>query len=659
VTSLLGRLDAAAGTLLARLGRSRSSDTSGIALVAAVFLIPGQSALPLTDRDEARYVIASKQMLATGDFIEPRNLDEPRWKKPVGIYWLQSAAAALSGQGAEAPLWVYRLPSALGILAAALLTSGPCVRSSARVPRPSPGLSSPRASSPRLKATSPRPMRRFSPSSSLRRARSSGRSTVPEMGFGWPHALFWVALAGGVLIKGPIILIVAGGTLLWLTVSELSIDPLRRTKPWPGLALFALADAAVVRRHRLRHRLGLLRRIRRPRLPGQGRRRGRGHTGPPGYYLMTVWVTFWPWTPLALLALPARWVAAADRGRAVPRGMDHPDLGRLRVATTKLPHYVMPVLPAVGAVIGLWLVSGPRGPVLRWIAAALSMAGAIVLAGAAIAAPLWFEGASSCLPWPWPLLGLSRRAGPRCRSVSACRGAGVLGVVAGALLLPAILREALPRLDSLFLSPRMAALDARFDACAPFPLVTTGYRELSLAFYAGSTRASSAARRPRRLLRDPAPGARVFLPLAEGERLAAANGGAIHLLGTVEGINYNAGARSDRHGPLRADDDPYSRPAGSTDAATPRGYLRVQPHHLGPASCSPPRIRLHSNPVKVAGDAPCATTIGHGDQRTWRDSYSSPAVSCRRSGRASPRPPSARSCRRAASRSGCASSTPI
>jgi 4-amino-4-deoxy-L-arabinose transferase-like glycosyltransferase len=61
-------------------------------------------------------------MLATGDFIEPRNLDEPRWKKPIGIYWLQSAAAALSGQGAEAPLWVWRLPSALGILAAALLT---------------------------------------------------------------------------------------------------------------------------------------------------------------------------------------------------------------------------------------------------------------------------------------------------------------------------------------------------------------------------------------------------------------------------------------------------------------------------------------------------------------------------------------------------------
>jgi len=112
VTPLLGRLDAAASGLLARLGRSPSLAVLLIALVAAVYLVPGQSALPLTDRDEARYVVASKQMLATGDFIEPRNLDEPRWKKPVGIYWLQSAAASLSGQGTDAPLWVYRLPSA-------------------------------------------------------------------------------------------------------------------------------------------------------------------------------------------------------------------------------------------------------------------------------------------------------------------------------------------------------------------------------------------------------------------------------------------------------------------------------------------------------------------------------------------------------------------
>jgi hypothetical protein len=85
----------------------------------------------------------------------------------------------------------------------------------------------------------------------------------------------------------------------------------------------------------------------------------------------------------------------------------------------------------------------------------------------------------------------------------------------------------------------MAALDARFDACAPFPLVTTEYEELSLAFYAGLDTRLVHATEAEAFLADPTPGARAFLPLEDGERLAAANGGAIHLLGTVEGINYN------------------------------------------------------------------------------------------------------------------------
>jgi hypothetical protein len=107
--------------------------------------------------------------------------------------------------------------------------------------------------------------------------------------------------------------------------------------------------------------------------------------------------------------------------------------------------------------------------------------------------------------------------------------------------MPALLRESLPRLDSLFLSPRMAALDARFDDCAPFPLVSTEYEELSLAFYAGLDTRLVHADEAEALLREPTPGARAFLPLEDGERLAAGEG-VLDLLGTVEGINYNASA---------------------------------------------------------------------------------------------------------------------
>jgi hypothetical protein len=101
----------------------------------------------------------------------------------------------------------------------------------------------------------------------------------------------------------------------------------------------------------------------------------------------------------------------------------------------------------------------------------------------------------------------------------------------------------------------MAALEARFDACAPFPLVSTEYEELSLAFYAGLDTRLVHAGEAEAILGDAAPGARVFLPLAEGERIAA-GGRAIRLLGTVEGINYNDSPDPIAMGLFAVADDP-------------------------------------------------------------------------------------------------------
>ena len=83
-------------------------------LLCLVAFLPGISTLPPIDRDEPRFVQASKQMAESGDFVDIRFQDESRYKKPVGIYWLHNAALALSGQGSDAPIWVYRLVSVLG-----------------------------------------------------------------------------------------------------------------------------------------------------------------------------------------------------------------------------------------------------------------------------------------------------------------------------------------------------------------------------------------------------------------------------------------------------------------------------------------------------------------------------------------------------------------
>ncbi|MEJ0041011.1 MAG: hypothetical protein WDM81_01710 [Rhizomicrobium sp.] len=45
----------------------------------------------------------------------------PRYKKPAGIYWLQSATTAIAGLGDRGHIWTYRLASLLGGTLAVLL----------------------------------------------------------------------------------------------------------------------------------------------------------------------------------------------------------------------------------------------------------------------------------------------------------------------------------------------------------------------------------------------------------------------------------------------------------------------------------------------------------------------------------------------------------
>ena len=72
-------------------------------LVALLSFLPGFFSIPPIDRDEARFAQATKQMVESGDYIDIRFQDEVRYKKPVGIYWLQAgavnAASAAGGSG--------------------------------------------------------------------------------------------------------------------------------------------------------------------------------------------------------------------------------------------------------------------------------------------------------------------------------------------------------------------------------------------------------------------------------------------------------------------------------------------------------------------------------------------------------------------------------
>ena len=71
--------------------------------------------LPVLDRDEARFVTASKTMILNEDFIDIKMVEEKRYKKPIGIYWFQVVTNLTFGDYPYDKIWIYRIPSILGI----------------------------------------------------------------------------------------------------------------------------------------------------------------------------------------------------------------------------------------------------------------------------------------------------------------------------------------------------------------------------------------------------------------------------------------------------------------------------------------------------------------------------------------------------------------
>jgi hypothetical protein len=107
---------------------SESHTRAALFLVAfcLVAFLPGFFQIPPVDRDEARFAQATKQMVESGDYVDIRFQSEVRYKKPVGIYWLQAGAVKLGEKlgvpQAHTTIWLYRIPSLLGAIGSVLLT---------------------------------------------------------------------------------------------------------------------------------------------------------------------------------------------------------------------------------------------------------------------------------------------------------------------------------------------------------------------------------------------------------------------------------------------------------------------------------------------------------------------------------------------------------
>jgi 4-amino-4-deoxy-L-arabinose transferase-like glycosyltransferase len=453
--------------------------------------------LPPLDRDESRFAQSSRQMLTSGDFIDIRFGHVPRYKKPIGIYWLQAATTAVAGAGDRGQIWTYRLPSLLGGLLAVLLTYW-CARSFASreeswLAGALVGATLLLTAEATIATTDAVQLACMLGTIGLvLRAYLAGRDQrhpVPSVGL---VLAGWAAFAAGILVKGPVVPAVASVTILALVIWDREWRWLKLLRPLWGvplaLALIApWAIAILVASHGEFYQQSFGQDFAAKLAGGQ-----ETHGAWPGYYLALLTISFWP----AILFL-APGLAAAIRGRTDPAtrflvAWCGASWVMFELVPTKLPHYVLPLYPALAIMSAAWILAPRDLGAPRWqtalvyLAIAQFVVGLAALMGAIIELPglygpeaPWWLTAVACMAG---LLGLAAVVALLRR---APIGAAGLALSTALVMYPALTVGSAPRLTQLWISSRVAELVAKDARPGDPPPALAGYAEPSMVFHLG------------------------------------------------------------------------------------------------------------------------------------------------------------------------------
>jgi 4-amino-4-deoxy-L-arabinose transferase-like glycosyltransferase len=548
-----------------------------LALLCLALYLPGFADIPPFDRDESRFAQASRQMSVSGDFVDIRFQDEARHKKPVGIYWLQVAATRLlADDPLTGEIWTFRVPSALGATLAVLLTAwggarlfGPSVGAAAAVMLASCVVLGVEARMAKTDAvlTACVALAQFilawfytrrdaQPGTGALNPPGTGVLNPPGTGIilspgtGAAVAL-WSAVAVGVLIKGPLILLFCGGTMLMLAAWDRSfawMKPLRwrlgglivlgLAAPW--LIAITLKTGGAFFTESVGH--DMMGKV-------AGGQEGKGL--PPGYYLGTFWITFFPWAFGALLAAPWVWRNRHEPAVRFCVAWIIPAWLVFEATPTKLLHYTLPVFPAIallsaGALLDpAWgLAAGGRRLSVRVagglfmavaVALCLAVAGIIPALDGRVDGPAAVGATAALLGFAFALrFALDGRTG---RFAAAC-------LTSALVLYVSAFGRALPQVEAPWPSRWAATQIAALKPCPESVTASAGFSEPSLVFSVGTatklTRGEGAAAH---LAGDPACG----LALVEGREEAVFHAGlgnvGVEVLARGTGVNYNNGRR--------------------------------------------------------------------------------------------------------------------
>jgi 4-amino-4-deoxy-L-arabinose transferase-like glycosyltransferase len=471
-----------------------------------IAFVPGVFRIPPIDRDEPHFAQKAKQMIETGDYVDTRFQSEAHYTKPVGMYWLQAAmvkaAEAFGVPDARLTIWLYRLPSLFGAAGAVLATywcalafvdrRGAALAALMMVGSPLLGVEARLARADAMLLFTV-----VTAMSVLARAYLFSRDDKIARP-GWVLlTVFWTALAAGILVKGLVIVMIVGLTAATLSIIDRSVRWLQVLRPLYGvvwlvvlalpwfIAIYARTGSAFLLNAVVHDTLGKIANSQ------------ESHGAPPGYYVVLFFATFFPACILAGLAAPAVWAKRREAPIRFLLAWLVPSWLVFELSVTKLPHYVMPLYPAIailtaGAVEAKvlsrrrWLKRG----VIWWFVTPIllsitAIAGAFVI-DRDLVLPAWpfFAAAIVCGYLAWQLYDDgAERAFTHATAAMVLISIGVYSMI-------------LPTLGPLFPSVALAGV-LRESGCAHPVAASAGYGEPSLVFLAGTetrfTDASGAA----------------------------------------------------------------------------------------------------------------------------------------------------------------------
>ena len=322
-----------------------------VMICLGMLVMVGHQTLAPIDRDEARFSQASKQMVKSKDFITIKFQDEYRAKKPAGIYWLQAASAALFGTSDIAN---YRLPSLAGYLASfalligfarmmnltgwgglapmmagLLLASNFIIFAEAHLAKTDSVL---------LALIIWQQMALFD----IYRRRIEGQA-------GASYIQFWIAIGLGILVKGPIAPTVAFATIAMVTLFDRNFLLLSQLRFLRGIVIASAIIAPWAVSVQIATQGAFLDIAIKADFLAKVQSAQESHGAPFGTYFLLLPLLAFPASLFAgQLAMIGKQVFARDTGRFVVAWL----IGYwvlIEFVPTKLPHYVLPLLPA------LWL----------------------------------------------------------------------------------------------------------------------------------------------------------------------------------------------------------------------------------------------------------------------------------------------------------------